>query len=80
MLSWDTGDPYHYVRLQGDLLIVGGGRPQDRPAADTPERYRRLEAWARRRFPMMGPVERVWAGQVMETQDYLAFIGATRRT
>ena len=24
---------------------------------------------------MMGPVEYAWAGQVMETQDYLAFIG-----
>ena len=23
-LYWDTLDPYHYVRLAGDLLIVGG--------------------------------------------------------
>ena len=23
-LYWDTADPYHYVRLHGDLLIVGG--------------------------------------------------------
>jgi glycine/D-amino acid oxidase-like deaminating enzyme/nitrite reductase/ring-hydroxylating ferredoxin subunit len=75
VLSWDTGDPYHYVRLQGDLLIVGGEDHKTGQAADTPARHERLETWARRRFPMMGPVEYAWAGQVMETQDYLAFIG-----
>ena len=74
-LSWDTGDPYHYIRLHDDLLIVGGEDHKSGQAADTPERHQRLEAWARKRFPMMGPVEFAWAGQVMETQDYLAFIG-----
>jgi len=75
VLSWDTGDPYHYLRLHGDLLIVGGEDHKSGQASDTPERYRRLEAWARERFPMMGAVEYAWSGQVMETQDYLAFIG-----
>jgi glycine/D-amino acid oxidase-like deaminating enzyme/nitrite reductase/ring-hydroxylating ferredoxin subunit len=75
VLSWDTGDPYHYLRLHGERLIVGGEDHKSGQASDTPERYRRLEAWARERFPMMGPVELVWSGQVMETQDYLAFIG-----
>ena len=57
------------------------GRPADRGQEDktgqapTRRAHGRLEAWARRRFPMMGPVEFAWAGQVMETQDYLAFIG-----
>ncbi len=74
-LSWDTGDPYHYIRLHDDLLIVGGEDHKSGQAADTPERHQRLEAWARKRFPMMGAVEFVWGGQVMETQDYLAFIG-----
>ena len=75
VLSWDTGDPYHYLRLQGDLLIVGGEDHKSGQASDTPERHQRLEAWARQRFPMMGPVEYAWGGQVMETQDGLAFIG-----
>jgi Rieske Fe-S protein len=75
VLSWDTGDPYHYLRLYDDLLIVGGEDHKTGQASDTPERYARLEAWARARFPEMGEVELAWGGQVMETQDFLAFIG-----
>src|SRR5688572_2061248 len=75
VLSWDTGDPYHYVRLHDDLLIVGGEDHKTGQASDAPERYARLEAWARARFPMMGALEFAWSGQIMETQDYLAFIG-----
>ncbi len=76
-LYWDTADPYHYIRLRAD----GGRRrrahrrrrgPQDRPGATTgDERYNRLEAWARERFPTMGPVEYRWSGQVMESIDGL---------
>jgi glycine/D-amino acid oxidase-like deaminating enzyme/nitrite reductase/ring-hydroxylating ferredoxin subunit len=75
VLSWDTGDPYHYIRLYQDLLIVGGEDHKSGQASDGDERLRRLEQWARQRFPMMGAVEYTWQGQVMETQDYLAFIG-----
>jgi nitrite reductase/ring-hydroxylating ferredoxin subunit len=75
VLSWDTGDPYHYIRTYGDMLIVGGEDHKTGQASDSPARYARLEAWARERFPMMGEVELAWGGQVMETQDYLAFIG-----
>jgi glycine/D-amino acid oxidase-like deaminating enzyme/nitrite reductase/ring-hydroxylating ferredoxin subunit len=79
LLSWDTGDPYHYIRLQSlgseDLLIVGGEDHKSGQAHDTDQRHARLEAWARERFPMMGPLELAWGGQIMETIDYLAFIG-----
>lgn len=79
VLSWDTGDPYHYIRTQpmgeDDLLIVGGEDHKSGQAEDTAARHARLEAWTRKRFPMMGPVEFAWGGQVMETIDYLAFIG-----
>lgn len=79
-LYWDTLDSYHYVRLQtmdgdDDLLIVGGEDHKSGQADDTDERHGRLEAWARERFPGMQEVEYVWAGQVMETIDGLAFIG-----
>jgi glycine/D-amino acid oxidase-like deaminating enzyme/nitrite reductase/ring-hydroxylating ferredoxin subunit len=89
-LYWDTLDPYHYVRLQpaadgtaagvsgpgaGDVLIVGGEDHKTGQAEDQAERYARLEAWARERFPMAGPVEFRWSGQVLETIDGLAFIG-----
>lgn len=75
LLAWDTGDPYHYIRSYGELLIVGGEDHKSGQAADSPQRYRRLEAWARERFPMMGEVAFAWGGQVMETADALAFIG-----
>ena len=75
VLAWDTGDPYYYLRTYGDLLIVGGEDHKTGQAQDTAERASRLEAWARERFPMMGAVELAWGGQIMETQDYLAFIG-----
>jgi glycine/D-amino acid oxidase-like deaminating enzyme/nitrite reductase/ring-hydroxylating ferredoxin subunit len=78
VLAWDTGDPYYYVRLQkfgaDDLLIVGG-EDHKSGQGDGAERFARLEAWLRRRFPTSGEIEFAWGGQIMETLDYLAFIG-----
>jgi glycine/D-amino acid oxidase-like deaminating enzyme/nitrite reductase/ring-hydroxylating ferredoxin subunit len=85
-LYWDTGDPYHYVRLGGmiskgtdgkdyDILIVGGEDHKTGQAEDTQERFQRLEGWARKRFPIIEDVIYKWSGQVMETIDGLAFIG-----
>ena len=79
-LYWDTGDPYHYVRLQpidasSDLLIVGGEDHKSGQADDIPQRHPRLEQWTRERFPAAGEVLYTWAGQVMEPVDSLAFIG-----
>lgn len=78
-LFWDTGDPYHYVRLQSDndkdILIVGGEDHKTGQANDGGERYARLEQWTRERFPQMMEVEFRWSGQVMEPADGLAFIG-----
>ena len=78
-LYWDMDDPYHYVRPHTiedrDILIVGGGDHKSGQADDTERRHARLEAWARKRFPMIEGVEFRWAGQVMESLDGLAFIG-----
>ncbi len=78
-LYWDTPDPYHYVRLQNmgrhDVLIVGGEDHKTGQADDADERFDRLEAWTRARFPTAGEVEFHWSGQVMEPVDGLAFIG-----
>ena len=78
LLLWDTPDPYHYVRLQPadghDVLIVGGEDHKTGQADDGEDRFGRLEAWTRERFP----VERFefrWSGQVMEPIDSLALIG-----
>jgi nitrite reductase/ring-hydroxylating ferredoxin subunit len=81
LLLWDTPDPYHYVRVQpavnGDAheyLIVGGEDHKTGQAEDYDERFARLEAWTRERFPIEDVPLR-WSGQVMEPVDGMAFIG-----
>ena len=81
-LSWDQADPYHYVRIQKgpaadsqDMLIVGGEDHKTGQADDGAERHRRLEQWARIRFPMIQHIEYRWSGQVLEPIDGLGFIG-----
>ncbi len=85
-LYWDTADPYHYVRLQevdvrldpariDDILIVGGEDHKTGQEDDAEERFARLDAWTRERFPMVKSIDFKWSGQVMEPVDYLAFIG-----
>jgi glycine/D-amino acid oxidase-like deaminating enzyme/nitrite reductase/ring-hydroxylating ferredoxin subunit len=80
-LYWDDLDPYHYVRLQRDersddhdVLIVGGEDHKTGHQNDANERFARLEAWTRERFPVE-TVDYRWSGQVMEPVDYMAFIG-----
>jgi len=79
-LYWDTEDPYHYVRLQessggSPWLIVGGEDHKTGQANDAIERHRRLESWMRDLYPMAGPVEFRWSGQVFEPVDGLGLIG-----
>jgi glycine/D-amino acid oxidase-like deaminating enzyme/nitrite reductase/ring-hydroxylating ferredoxin subunit len=85
-LYWDTPNPYHYIRLQTaedktgheldyDVLIVGGEDHKTGQAIDTDERFVRLEAWTRERFPMVERVDYRWSGQIIEPVDYMAYIG-----
>jgi glycine/D-amino acid oxidase-like deaminating enzyme/nitrite reductase/ring-hydroxylating ferredoxin subunit len=79
-LYWDTPDPYHYVRLQPlgdgtDALIVGGEDFKAAHEDDAGARFDRLEAWARSRFAGAGERLTEWSGQVLEPNDYLAYIG-----
>jgi glycine/D-amino acid oxidase-like deaminating enzyme/nitrite reductase/ring-hydroxylating ferredoxin subunit len=81
-LYWDTQDPYHYVRLQRfneqfDLLIIGGEDHKTGQAEDGDARHRRLIAWSKGWFPMLGAVMTRWSGQVMESVDGLGYIGGT---
>jgi glycine/D-amino acid oxidase-like deaminating enzyme/nitrite reductase/ring-hydroxylating ferredoxin subunit len=81
-LFWDTGDPYHYLRIHRhsiqnkDLLMVGGEDHKTGQADDSVKRFGRLEEWAKARFPMIEGFDYHWSGQVMESVDGLAYIGA----
>jgi glycine/D-amino acid oxidase-like deaminating enzyme/nitrite reductase/ring-hydroxylating ferredoxin subunit len=79
-LYWDTMNPYHYVRLAGDtdgepLLVVGGEDHKTGQADDLERRFGALLEWTRQRFPMAGDIAYRWSGQVIEPNDYMAFIG-----
>ena len=79
-LYWDTLHPYHYVRLQRlddarDALIVGGEDHKTAHHDDAAKRFENLETWTRERFASAGARIAQWSGQVLETNDYLAFIG-----
>ena len=79
-LYWDTPDPYHYVRLQPlddarDALLVGGEDYKTAHEDDAGDRFHSLEEWTRARFALAGERIAQWSGQVLETNDYLAFIG-----
>jgi glycine/D-amino acid oxidase-like deaminating enzyme len=78
-LYWDTEDPYHYVRLaageNGSMVLISGGEDhKSGEAHDMEERFGRLEAWTRERFPI-GEVTHRWSGQVNEPVDTMPFIG-----
>jgi glycine/D-amino acid oxidase-like deaminating enzyme len=82
--SKEAVKPYHYVRTQKDwddnhdLLIVGGEDHKTGSITGKKElekRFQRLDNWMRNRFPVIGPIVYRWSGQVMESNDGLAFIG-----
>ena len=79
-LFWDTGDPYHYVRLNPgpgsiDYLIAGGADHKSGEADDGEVRFEAIEAWIRSLVPSLGKEVTRWSGQVLDTIDYCAFIG-----
>lgn len=81
-LYWDTGDPYHYIRLaenphevNTETVIIGGGDEKTGQSESSDRPFEALEAWARERLPSLGPVRFRWSGQILEPVDGLAFIG-----
>jgi glycine/D-amino acid oxidase-like deaminating enzyme/nitrite reductase/ring-hydroxylating ferredoxin subunit len=79
VLLWDTGDPYHYIRIQEesdhDVLIVGGEDHRTGQENDGDERFQNLWKWTAERFASAEEVIHRWSGQCFETHDGLAFIG-----
>jgi glycine/D-amino acid oxidase-like deaminating enzyme/nitrite reductase/ring-hydroxylating ferredoxin subunit len=79
-LLWDTGNPYHYLRIEPhadyDFVIFGGEDHKTGQVADTNACYERLGATLRSIVPDIDVTHR-WSGQVIETPDGLPYIGET---
>jgi glycine/D-amino acid oxidase-like deaminating enzyme/nitrite reductase/ring-hydroxylating ferredoxin subunit len=81
-LFWDTADPYHYLRFatapdgRGKVLLAGGEDHKTGQAGDEAASWERLEAWTRKTLPFVRERIMNWSGQILETCDGLAFIGA----
>jgi glycine/D-amino acid oxidase-like deaminating enzyme/nitrite reductase/ring-hydroxylating ferredoxin subunit len=77
-LFWDTNDPYLYFRFDQrgtrGSVIIGGEDHKTGQEEDTEARYARLESSLRRTFPN-AKLKRRWSGQVIETPDFLPYIG-----
>ena len=77
-LFWDTGDPYHYLRMEPqrdhDLLIYGGEDHKTGQEDDTSSRFTAVESALKRLVPGIQITDR-WSGQVIETGDRLPLIG-----
>jgi glycine/D-amino acid oxidase-like deaminating enzyme/nitrite reductase/ring-hydroxylating ferredoxin subunit len=79
-LWWDTGDPYHYLRIEGRtgraFAVYGGEDHKTGQVSNTRTRFIRLEQRFRALFPR-ARIDHRWSGQVIETNDGLPFIGET---
>ncbi|MGH8762938.1 MAG: FAD-dependent oxidoreductase [Nitrosospira sp.] len=82
ILLWDNGDPYYYVRLttpdeasEYEVLVVGGADHKVGQDEHPAHRYDEIEKWVRRHYPMAGPVDFRWSGQIMEPADGVGYMG-----
>ena len=82
ILLWDNGDPYYYIRLttpdkesKHEILVVGGADHKVGQDEHPQHRYDEIEKWVRQHYPMAGPVDFKWSGQVMEPADGVGYMG-----
>jgi glycine/D-amino acid oxidase-like deaminating enzyme/nitrite reductase/ring-hydroxylating ferredoxin subunit len=75
ILIRDTETPYHYVRIEGNTLIVGGEDHKTGRLPTSSDPFQSLEIWARSRFSFIQEVTYKWSGQVFHAPDGLPFIG-----
>jgi glycine/D-amino acid oxidase-like deaminating enzyme/nitrite reductase/ring-hydroxylating ferredoxin subunit len=76
-MSISAGGTTRSLRSYGDLLIVGGEGHSVGSGAATPERYERLEAFAREHWDVLDVTHR-WSAQDPTPYDHLPFVGAYR--
>ena len=83
MLLYDNGDPYIYLKKtehpnpEYEYIITGGEdhKVGIENAATYNTHFAKLEQWTKDHFPFVEEVEYRWSGQIIEPNDYMAFIG-----
>ncbi len=77
-MYYRSGDPYRTVRPHrdedGTYVLVGGENHKTGQGGSTAERYRRLERWARDRFPVAS-IDYRWSTQDYVPVDRVPFVG-----
>ncbi|SFS64461.1 FAD-dependent oxidoreductase [Halostagnicola kamekurae] len=77
-MYYRPGEPYRSVRThhdrEGALVLVGGENHKTGQGGPTADRYRRLERWARERFPVES-IDYRWSTQDYVTADRVPFVG-----
>lgn len=80
ILLWDTAEPFHYLRkhsLNGKkLLLIGGEDHKTGQLQEGHDPYFELYAWAKNRFPWLQKAQYKWSGQIIESVDYLPYMGS----
>jgi glycine/D-amino acid oxidase-like deaminating enzyme/nitrite reductase/ring-hydroxylating ferredoxin subunit len=73
-LFFDTADPYHYTRRQGDLLLVGGKDHKTGEDHKPEQSYQALEEYVRQHWDV-GSIDSRWSAQFYDPPDGLPMIG-----
>jgi glycine/D-amino acid oxidase-like deaminating enzyme/nitrite reductase/ring-hydroxylating ferredoxin subunit len=73
-MAISAGSPTRSLRAYGDLLVVGGEGHAPGGSEATPERFERLEEYARRHWDVAAVTHR-WSAQDPSTYDQLPVIG-----
>ncbi len=79
LCSWDTEDPYHYLRIdtgkgESDYAIFGGNDHKTGQVVETEECFKNLENKLTTIVPQAS-IDSRWSGQVIRSHDGLPFIG-----
>jgi glycine/D-amino acid oxidase-like deaminating enzyme len=71
----DTQNPYHYFRVDGNRVILGGEDNRKEVPVDEQKHFSALKDFAQKTFGKDFKIIRQWTGPILEPSDGLALIG-----